>query len=82
VIKAPLVALKETADVVCTVPSLKAIPLEPNLTPVIEAMSPVVKTELSAGYVTKIVAAPDRCIGLPAPLELAMTVSLEITFEL
>ena len=82
VINAPLVALKETADVVCTVPSLKESPLTPSFTPVIEATFPVVKTELSAGYVTKIVAAPDRCIGLPAPLELAIIVSLLITFEL
>ena len=49
VINAPLVALKETADVVCTVPSLKESPLAPSFTPVIEAIFPVVKTELSAG---------------------------------
>ena len=63
-------------------PLIMVIPLAPKLIPVREAIFPVVKTELSAGYVTKIVAAPDRCIGLPAPLELAKIVSLVITFEL
>ena len=57
---APLTELKEAAAVVCVLPSLKEIPLTPKLTPVTEAIFPVVKTAPEAGYETKATAEPER----------------------
>ena len=57
---APLATEKEVAAVVCAVPSLNTIPLEPSFIPVARAIEPVENTEPEAGYVTKTTALPER----------------------